>query len=92
LVPELWGPKIYMSDFNNMGVDLGQGHPTHVALWVADSVCNGKIFEPIFGIFRYYAITENFGRFRSVFRFLCLHYLIDENFYLESVKLSNLCN
>jgi hypothetical protein len=22
-VPELWGPKIYMSDFNNMNVDLG---------------------------------------------------------------------
>jgi hypothetical protein len=55
------------------------------------SVCNGKIFEPIFGIFRYYAITENFGRFRSVFRFLCLHYLFDENFYLDSEKLSNLC-
>jgi hypothetical protein len=23
LVPELWGQKFYMSDFNNMGVDLG---------------------------------------------------------------------
>ncbi len=23
LVPVPWGPNIYMSDFNNMGVDLG---------------------------------------------------------------------
>jgi hypothetical protein len=22
-VPELWGQKFYLSDFNNMGVDLG---------------------------------------------------------------------
>jgi hypothetical protein len=33
-----------MSDFNNMGVDLGQGRPTQVGVWAAD-----QLFSHILG-------------------------------------------